>query len=671
LNLNQSRQSIPRIARVLLLLSAALCVASVTRSLLGIAGQTAAEVIYDLGVVTACVTWCLRAAMPDPARWAFRCGVIASLLWAAGAVVTAIEGNDASFSLADVLMFGINPLIVLGLFFYGRSAVPRPIAAPRWLDAALSALTVAAVGAAFVIEGAIATIDDATITAAVYPTGAVLLASAAVGMLALRGWAFDRRFALIVAGAVCFTLTEILYRRAQAADDGLATFGTVYDVGWMLGALLLAMAAWQPQRPLPSEPRRTEIVVPIALGAIALAVLVNEGTQHDPSPLTITLSGLAVATLIGRMALSLTMNYQLLLHSRRDAVTDAVTGLGNSRRLVADLERLGGAETTLVLLDLNGFKGYNDTFGHLAGDHLLRRIGTALEETAGADGRVYRMGGDEFCVLLPFDAAATPAALAEGAAQRGDGFTVTAAYGAVELPREADGATAALRLADERMYAHKRDDGTRAEPVVEALAALMAAHDPELHRHAETVARLADATAVALGLDEFQRRELRHAARLHDVGTLALPAAMTAKPGPLDDEERAFVEHHTVFGERVIATTPALRTVATVVRASHERWDGSGYPDRIAGEAIPLAARIVFACHAFDAITTERPHAPARSRQQAVAILRRCAGSSFDPRVVEALAQVVADERAAVAAAATAAQPAQPGLGHRVSGCAR
>lgn len=632
-----------RLARVLLVLSAALCAASFLRTVLGIGGVTLAEVIYDVGIVTACITWCLRAATPDPARGAFVCGTLASLLWAAGAVVTAFEGNDSAFSLADALMFGINPLIILGVFLYGRSAVPHPIPAPRWVDAALSALTVAAVGAAFVIEGAIASVGDAAITAAVYPTGQVMLAAAAVGLLALRGWAFDRRFGLIVTGAGCFAITEILFRHAQA-HQGISEFGTLYDVGWMVGALLLATAAWQPQRPLPSEPRRTEIVVPILLGAVALGVLIMEGAERSSSPLTITLAGLAVATLIARMALSLTLNYRLLIASRREAITDTVTGLGNSRRLVGDLERLGGSRATLVLLDLNGFKGYNDSFGHLAGDHLLRRIGLALEAGSGPGGRAYRMGGDEFCVLLPDDATTTPATLAADAAQHGEGFTVTAAYGAVAVPEEATDATTVLRLADERMYAHKRDDRGREEPVVDALAAVLAAHDPDLHRHAETVARLADATAAALGLADGERRVVRHAALLHELGTLALPAAVVAKPGPLDDEERAFVERHTVFGERMIAATPALRQVAAVVRATHERWDGTGYPDRLAATAIPLPARIVFACHAFDAITSERPHAPARARAEAVEIMRRCAGSSFDPMVVDALVEAVERE---------------------------
>src|SRR5262249_12959607 len=159
------------------------------------------------------------------------------------------------------------------------------------------------------------------------------------------------RFTLLVAGAALLCLTEVLYRHAQATT-GTSEFGTVYDVGWIAGALLLALAAWQPQRPLPSEPRRTEIVVPIALGAIALAVLIVEGAQRDSSPITLALSGLAVATLLARMGLSLLTNYRLLQRSRVEAVTDPITELGNSRRLLADLERLGGTRATLVLLDL-------------------------------------------------------------------------------------------------------------------------------------------------------------------------------------------------------------------------------------------------------------------------------------------------------------------------------
>ncbi|HEY4278221.1 MAG TPA: HD domain-containing phosphohydrolase [Conexibacter sp.] len=576
------------------------------------------------------------------------------MLWVGGGAVTVLDGNDATFSLADALMFGINPMILLALVFYGRSAVPRPIPASRWVDALLSSLTVAAVGATFVIQSAIDSVQDAKVAVAIYPTGASVLASAAVGLLALRGWTFDRRFALAAAGTATLALTEILYRHQQALHF-IAGFGTLYDVGWTVAGTCFAAAAWQTQRPLSPGTRRTEIVVPILLGAVALSVLVYDGARGDASKLTITIAGLAVAMLIARMALSLTMNYRLLAHTRLEAVTDSVTGLGNARRLVADLERVGAAPSTLVLLDLNGFKSYNDTFGHIAGDHLLARIGAALADGAGPTARAYRMGGDEFCVLLPADATITPSALAAHAAQRGDGFNVTAAYGVVALPAEARGANAALRLADERMYAHKRGDGGRAQPVVDALAALLKAHEPSLYRHAAAVADLAEATARALRLSEPACREAVNAALLHDLGTMALPAAMAS--GKLgaghDDEERALVEHHTVFGARVIATTPELRGVAALVRSRHERWDGSGYPDGLAADAIPLGSRVVFACHAFDRLTSPNTdQAPARTRGEAIAVLRQWAGSSFDAAVVDALAATVV--RAPVAASATA-----------------
>jgi diguanylate cyclase (GGDEF)-like protein len=259
----------------------------------------------------------------------------------------------------------------------------------------------------------------------------------------------------MAAGALCSTAAELLYRWAQA-HGGVAQFGTLYDVVFMVGALLLTGAAWAQPRRIGTRPRRGEIVVPVALGAIALTVLVTVGADPRSSRVTLALAALAVATLLVRMAVSLTMNYRLLLQSQQDAVTDPVTGLGNSRGMTADLELLAGVPTTLVLLDLNGFKAYNDTFGHPAGDELLTRIGAALRRSAGADGRAYRMGGDEFCVLLPAGADADPADLAAAAVQRGDGYTVTAAFGAVALPEETRDPRAALRLADERMYADKR-----------------------------------------------------------------------------------------------------------------------------------------------------------------------------------------------------------------------
>ena len=123
---------------------------------------------------------------------------------------------------------------------------------------------------------------------------------------------------------------------------------------------------------------------------------------------------------------------------------------------------------------------------------------------------------------------------------------------------------------------------------------------------------------------------------MHDIGKLAVPDAVLAKPAPLDPEEWRFIRDHTMIGERILREAPALDPVAELVRSSHERWDGGGYPDRLTGEEIPLGSRVIFVCDAFQAMTSDRPYAPGVSTGEAIAELRRCAGSQFDPRVVEA-----------------------------------
>ena len=130
---------------------------------------------------------------------------------------------------------------------------------------------------------------------------------------------------------------------------------------------------------------------------------------------------------------------------------------------------------------------------------------------------------------------------------------------------------------------------------------------------------------------------------MHDIGKAAIPDTILEKPGPLDPQEWAFVRRHTEIGERILAAAPALIRIAPIVRSTHERLDGNGYPDGLAGEEIPLPARIVSVADAFDAMVTERPYRRALSPGAALAELRRCAGTQFDPDVVEAFAAVVED----------------------------
>jgi diguanylate cyclase (GGDEF)-like protein/PAS domain S-box-containing protein len=344
------------------------------------------------------------------------------------------------------------------------------------------------------------------------------------------------------------------------------------------------------------------------------------------------------------------------------AMHDPLTGLGNRRALVAELER-GIAEATsgrplmLALFDLDGFKTYNDTFGHPAGDALLTRLSRSLESVLDDGATAYRVGGDEFCVLSTAeDPHGLPRLAAEALAEQGEGFTVTASYGSVLLPIEASTATEALREADRRMYARKSSDSrsSAGRQSADVLLRILSERSPALGVHLDEVTALCDAVAERLGMPDPDRSPLLQAASLHDVGKAAIPDDILNKPGPLNDEEWAFMRRHTLIGERILSAAPALSRAAKLVRWSHERFDGKGYPDGLAGRTIPLASRLIAVCDAYDAMVSERPYKPPVEPAAARVELRRCAGAQFDPEVVEVFCAVLEErERDAAAASIT------------------
>jgi GAF domain-containing protein len=175
----------------------------------------------------------------------------------------------------------------------------------------------------------------------------------------------------------------------------------------------------------------------------------------------------------------------------------------------------------------------------------------------------------------------------------------------------------------------------------EALSAALEAKDSYTAAHSRSLVQRAEAVGRWLGMSDAALRALRYAAVFHDIGKLAVPEAILNKSGPLTEEEFAVVQRHTVVGEQILAPVEFLEDVLPLVRGAHERWDGSGYPDGLAGEQIPLGARIVFACDTYDAMTTDRPYRAALPEEEARAELRRVAGSQLDPRVVDALLAVV------------------------------
>ena len=367
-------------------------------------------------------------------------------------------------------------------------------------------------------------------------------------------------------------------------------------------------------------------------------------------------SGWSLAVIVVALVLLAIAAVSFLAHHRilvAHSLTDALTGIGNRRKLKLDLERglkdASAAEPLLLMLfDLNGFKAYNDTFGHPAGDALLIRLASALQiALTDQGGTAYRLGGDEFCTLAAVDPDATTpvvAAAAQALSERGPGFSITASYGVILLPHESQDVSEAMRLVDQRMYAQKTS-GRRSpdRQTRDVLLRALQERNPELAERHAAVARLAEAVGQRIGLPPEEGAELRQAAELHDVGKMAIPEEIQHKPGLLDDDEWAFVRRHPLIGERIIGAAPALAAAARLVRSTHERVDGSGYPDGLAGGQIPLGARIIAVCDAFTAMTSPRSYAAQLTLSEAVAELRRRAGTQFDPAVVDAFSEMVAE----------------------------
>jgi two-component system cell cycle response regulator len=328
---------------------------------------------------------------------------------------------------------------------------------------------------------------------------------------------------------------------------------------------------------------------------------------------------------------------------RRQALHDPLTGLANRRKLDLDLAVLSRNATRtrsaqMAMFDLDGFKAYNDSFGHHGGDLLLARLSHALEAALAPYGTAYRLGGDEFCALMPADHGdvAVQACL-DALTDRGEGFSVTSSHGVVRLPQDTDDPDIALQLADQRMYARKRSSPTSAAQQTHDLARrVLEIQEPMLGEHSSHVADLSRRVARRLGIEGQPLADVARAAELHDIGKIAIPFAILHKPGPLDHAEWELMRRHPTVGGTLLGVAPALAGLGEIVRASHERWDGTGYPRNLAGEEIPLASRIVFVCDAFDAMTAERPYRDPLSDDEAIEELSRCAGTQFDPAVVSA-----------------------------------
>jgi two-component system, cell cycle response regulator len=606
--------------------------------------------VYDDLVLAAGAVCVARGAVATRERIAWILMGAALLAWGAGDTIWTFAHNPPFPYYSDIGYLAVYPLAYTSTGLLLRARV-RQIRASIWLDGLIGALAVAAVGTAIVFGAVLKATSgspEAVATNLAYPLADLTLIALVVWSLAVTGWRIDRTWALITLGLLVFSVSDCLYLYQTAV--GTYVNGGSTDIGWLGGGVLLAWAAWQPR----SEEQKTAVegwwllVPPVGFSLMALAVLGYDHGKREVTPLALGLAIAAVVVVIARMALTFAENMRMIDRTSREARTDALTGLANRRCLLAELDAALAEhpdELLLALFDLNGFKRYNDTFGHPAGDALLARLGTNLGRFIAGRGNAYRLGGDEFCILAQLDGE-SPSVVVENAAralaEQGDGFAVTAAFGHAILAGEARTVSDALSLADRRLYANKeRGRTTASEQSSHVLLQALAERNPELSQHVTGVAELAQAVATKLGLPYVEIACVRLAAALHDVGKMAIPDAILEKPTKLTDEEWEFLRRHTLIGERILLAAPALAQIAPLVRASHERFDGDGYPDRLAGEQIPLAARIVFVCDSFDAMTSPRPYATAKTIDAALEELVRHAGTQFDPDVVQAFLEVV------------------------------
>jgi diguanylate cyclase (GGDEF)-like protein len=359
------------------------------------------------------------------------------------------------------------------------------------------------------------------------------------------------------------------------------------------------------------------------------------------------------------------------IRAMRLALTDPLTGLGNHRSFHERLQRElvdaaeNGTSVALCLVDFDDLKSVNDQFGHPVGDLVLGQVASRLRQ----GGEAFRLGGDEFAVLLPRLDERQATAVARSIVERVAALDVegvgqvTVSAGVATYPTHGTGRDELIRLADSALYWAKKDGKNRVRAyaaesslranlelladtpdraaqyrAAESLAKAVDERDSYTGSHSQRVGDYSARIASRLGADEQAVEMTRLAGNLHDLGKLAIPEDVLRKGDSLSEAERLILERHPQIGYRMLESL-GVQPVAEWVLHHHERWDGAGYPNRLAGDQIPLGARIIHAADAYDAMTSDRAYRRAIPQREALAELERCAGTQFDPAVVKALVE--------------------------------
>ena len=368
-------------------------------------------------------------------------------------------------------------------------------------------------------------------------------------------------------------------------------------------------------------------------------------------------------------------NSQLYAKAQQRARVDELTGLFNRRhfeeRMKEELSRHGrhGTAFSVFILDLDGFKTYNDIYGHPSGDVLLEQVAKMIKGSIRNADQAFRYGGDEFIIILPDTNVNDAHVVAERVRitladeMKKKEIAVTCSIGLAGYPSDGVISGELVTVADTALYFAKRTGGNRvylssnvlSEPMndsgayarhnglsaIYALVSTVEAKDPCTYGHSRRVNTYAVLLAEAIGLPPEQVSRVSTAALLHDIGKIGVPDRVLNKKGKLNAEDWELVKTHPRLGATIVGNVPNLIPCVSSILHHHEKWDGSGYPEGLKGEAISLEARILAVADAYEAMSSERPYRPALDAEKVLNEMRRCAGSQFDPSLVDVFIRII------------------------------
>ncbi|MGE4272335.1 MAG: HD domain-containing phosphohydrolase [Desulfitobacterium sp.] len=329
---------------------------------------------------------------------------------------------------------------------------------------------------------------------------------------------------------------------------------------------------------------------------------------------------------------------------------DSLTGLYNRRYISEILKQLDTEENlplALIFIDVNGLKLSNDAFGHQAGDQLLRTVAKVMQGACRAGDIIGRLGGDEFAIVLPRTNETIAKEIQEKIVSTAsqitlDSVIVSLAAGCAVKTRSDQDIDGIITNAENNMYKNKRHSGKsmRSHTIETVLRNINLKYDSE-QIHTERVSEYCEAIARAMNLREKEIRDIKTAGSLHDIGKITLPADILNKPSKLTDEEYEIIKKHSETGYQMLRSVDEYVSLAEPVLYHHERWDGEGYPCGLTGEDIPLASRIISVADVYEAMTAKRPYQRTKNKEEAIAELKRCAGTQFDPEIVKVFIEKV------------------------------